>query len=123
MERQPAEKTPMEWIDKLFDCMSQFYGNRWDSRYDKFMPISLAKTLWQSGLTGLTYDEIKHGLVLLNRAAQDPKSIPPIHLEFYRYAKGIAKPLYRTNEEILPRGNPEVAKKALDDIRSRLHAV
>ncbi len=115
------DRPPMEWIDKLFDCMSQFYGKRWDSMFDRFMPVDLAKTLWQSALVGCTYDEIKRALVLLKRASQDPATKPPIHLEFYRYAKGTGTPTYRSKEDMLPRGNPEVARKALDDIRARLH--
>lgn len=120
MERRPVERPPMEWVEKLFDCMSQFYGKRWEKRFDKFMPKDLAKTLWQSALVGCTYDEIKRALVLLKRSSQDPATEPPLHMEFYRYAKGTGKPAYRSAEDIHPKGDPEVARKALDDIRAKL---
>ena len=113
------EKPPMEWIDNLFTCMGQFYGERWTKQFDRWMPEALIKTQWQSALQGLTYDEIKHTLVLLKRAAQANSATPPHFLEFYRYAKGAATP-HIDYEANLRRGDPEIARRALDEINSKL---
>jgi hypothetical protein len=113
------EKPPMDWIDKLFDCMHQFYGKRWDKQFDRFMPIALLKTIWQSSLQGCTYDEIRHTLLLQKRASINPWGIPPNHLEFYRLAKRETCDNILSNNKPNP-NNPIVAKAALDEIRANL---
>jgi hypothetical protein len=114
------EKPEMEWIDKLFNCMSEFYGTRWTKQFDRWMPESLLKTVWQSALQGCNYDEIRGALVLLKQAAKSPASIPPHHLEFYRFAKGTSHPVI-INEPKQTNCNPEIARLALDEIKSKLH--
>ncbi len=115
------EKPPMEWIDKLFNCMSEFYGERWTKNFTKPEYESLAKTMWQSALQGLTYEEIKNTLVLLKRAAQHHSAMPPLHMEFFLYAKN-KKAIhinYETNDG--RRSSPETARRALDEIRGKLN--
>lgn len=111
---------PMEWVDKLFICMEQFYGARWTKGLDKAYTIAFYKTTWKSALYGLTYDEIKNTLKYLKRAAQHPAALPPHPLEFWKYAKGVAVPHIDYSE---PEGtcNPEVAQAALNEIHQKLH--
>ncbi len=97
------DKPPMEWVDKLFDCMSLFYGQKWDKRFETVMTRDMIKTVWQSAITGLSYDEIKRSLVLLRQDAQVLSSVPPSHVEFYCYAKfGL---LFDKREEPRPKIN------------------
>lgn len=114
------EKPPMESVDKLFNCMSEFYGKRWDKMFDGCFPIHLAKALWQSALQGLTHDEIRGVLVLLKQAARSNTALPPNHLEFYNFAKGTARPYIATKTDDCKRGDPEVARRALDEINAKL---
>lgn len=109
----------MEWVDKIFNCLHQFYGSKWLDHFDKFYPENLAKTAWQAALQGLTYDEIRYALVLLKQNSQLKESTIPNYLEFYRYAKRLSYP--KLHDKVEPiRGNPELAKRSLDEIRSKL---
>lgn len=114
------EKPSMESIEKLFNCMEEFYQERWTKTYDRWFPIHLAKTVWQSGLQGLNHEEIRGVLVLLKQAAKDPMAKPPNHLEFYNFAKGTAKVYINTRTEEDTRGDPEVARRAIAEIRAKL---
>lgn len=113
------EKIPMEWVDKIFNCLNQFYGAKWVIQFDKFYPESLAKTAWQAALQGATYDEIRYALVLLKQNSTLKESTIPNYLEFYRYAKRLSYP--KLQDKIEPiKGDPEIAKRSLDEIRSKL---
>jgi hypothetical protein len=79
---------PNEWIDKLFVCMHQFYGDRWDKQFDKKNLDKFYKTMWKNGLHGLNYDQIKEQLKKCKKHSEHPTTIPPIVTEFYRWAKG-----------------------------------
>jgi len=114
------EKPPMESIDKLFDCMTEFYGKRWSGMFDNFWPEKLAKIQWQSALQGLDYDEIRGVLVLLRQAAKNPTAQPPHYVEFYHFAKGSARPFIGTTQNATERGDPEVARRALAEINAKL---
>lgn len=113
------DKPDMEWIDKLFNCMAEFYVERWTKQFTKSTPEDLVKVIWQSALTGCSYDEIRGVLVLLRQAAKNNAAIPPHHLEFWAYAKG-----YRTPVIIYPsrafKSDPKVARTFLDEIKSKL---
>ena len=113
------DKPNMEWIDRIFNCMELFYGERWAKQFDHLMTVPLAKTLWQSALTGCKYDEIRSTLVLLKRAAQGHNSVAPNYLEFFRYAKGSSKP-HINYERIIERGDPEIARAAMQEINAKL---
>lgn len=113
------DKPDMETIDKLFNCMREFYGERWTKQFDRWMPEALLKTVWQSALQGCTYDEIRGALVLLKQSAKNPASVPPHHLEFFRFAKGTSHPVI-INQPKTPVCNPEIARRAIDEIKSKL---
>jgi hypothetical protein len=114
------EPIPIEWIDKVFNCMNEFYGERWSNRYPKESLIDLAKVQWHSALFGLDYDQIKKGLLLCRRHSKDPRVQPPHQLEFFRYAKQDALPDIDYHPDAGKRGDPEIAKDHLTQIRSKL---
>jgi hypothetical protein len=112
------EKPDMDVIDKLFNCLHEFYGNRWTSQFrDGTEPLH--KTMWQSALYGCTYEQIRGVLVYLKRAAQNPNAKPPHQLEFYRYISANKTPDIDYKEP--PKSSSkEAARKALDEINSKL---
>lgn len=113
------EKPDMLWIDKIFNCLKLFYGDRWSKQFNKSQPEDLVKSVWQSALIGCSYDEIRNILLLLQQVAKNPTAKPPHQLEFWCYVKGYKRPsiLYGRTIE---RGNRDVAKKALDEINEKL---
>lgn len=113
------DKPNMEWIDRLFNCMSEFYVERWTKQFTKSMPEDLLKTIWQSALTGCTYDEIRGVLVLLRQAAKNNAAIPPHHLEFWSYCKGYSRPVIVYTSRAF-KSDPKVARSFLDEIKSKL---
>ncbi len=112
---------PMEWVDKLFNCMAEFYGERWTRYFDKPHLESFYKTMWKNGLVGLDYNQIKNALVLCKRSALDARNKPPHVMEFFRIAKGFEQPPidYHPNAN-KPTCNPEVQKQAMEEIRQKL---
>lgn len=113
------EKPPMEWIDKLFICMAQFYGTRWTKLFSNAGYEEIQKDMWQSGLQGLNYEQIKDTLVFFKREAKNASSFPPHHLEFYREAKRSEKPIHN-NRGTIARGDPAIARHAMDEIKRKL---
>ena len=114
------EKPEMELIDKLFNCMTEFYGDRWTKQFDRFLPEALVKTVWQSALTGCTYDQIRRVLVLLKQSSKNPDALPPHHVEFFRYARGTSTPIIAIQPK-LPSCDPAIARRALDEIKTKLY--
>src|ERR1700676_3233817 len=88
---------PMDWIDKLFNCMTQFYGERWTKPIEKAHMESFYKTIWQNGLSGLTYEQIKAQLVKCKKHAEDNSAMPLTVMEFYQYAKNLTELRVNTN--------------------------
>jgi hypothetical protein len=83
------EKIPMEWVEKLFVCMEQFYGKKWSTMLGK-IPVESWKVIWQSGLTGLDYDTIKRTLVHYKQDSKKfPTSFPPHQMDFFHKAKNL----------------------------------
>lgn len=84
------EPIPDEWIDRLFGCMHEFYGDRWTKLYKNAYQISLYKTIWKNGLHGLSYDQIKGALRYYRRLSHYNKQfLPPLVTEFYHYASDV----------------------------------
>lgn len=114
------EAIPSEWIDKLFSCMTDFYGDRWTRYFKKPHMETFYKAMWKSGLHGLTYEEIKYALLLCKKASNDLNNFPPYVTEFYRMAKGRAFPYISENKEKAEPYNPEIAHQSLSEIRRKL---
>lgn len=82
-------KLPLEWIDRIFMRLVEAYGSKFASKFSKSYYVDLEKTRWQSGLVGVTADEIKH---VLNLCQQRIIPDPPNVIEFYHYCKGAKQP-------------------------------
>lgn len=108
---------PMEWIDKLFNCMQLFYGERWDEIINYHNRKDQLKMVWKNGLQGLCYEQIKDVLIHCKRHSQDKSAIPPHVMEFFHYAKGNSQLAINYNNPSPENANPEVARFHLDKIR------
>jgi hypothetical protein len=82
------EAIPEDWIDKIFECMALWYGERWIKLYQQSHKEAFYKVIWKNGLQGLSHDQIKHSLIIFKKQAEDTNKFPPHVMEFYRMAKG-----------------------------------
>lgn len=114
------EAIPQEWVDKLFVCMEEFYGDRWKQSFNKPHMESTYKMMWKNGLCGLNYDQIKYQLQRCKRHSKDSFARPPLVTEFFKYAKAAGEPYINYHPKANERGNIEYAKKHLDIIRQKL---
>ncbi len=74
---------PTDWLEKLFQLMTVFYGERWSLRFIE--PIILHKTIWYNSLRNLSYEQIKQGLIKSKELARIKFSNPPTNIEFYHW--------------------------------------
>ena len=119
MMEKEVQQIPMEWIDKLFNCMEQFYGSRWSKPLEKPHMMDFNKTVWQSGLCGLNYEQIKSQLIKCKKHSESISAIPPLVMDFYRYAKENIENNAPTHVSQIV--NSVVARKHMDDIKQKLN--
>jgi len=111
---------PMDWIDKLFNCMAQFYGERWTEPLKNPRVEDFYKTVWKGGLTGLTYDEIKIQLLRCKKDAEYLSARPPTVMDFFHYAKNIVVP-YPQAFDVEPNlAKKETALHYMSEIKQKL---
>lgn len=115
------EKIPKEWIDKLFNCMKLFYGDRWNSQFKDEHAIEFAKTTWQSALFNLPYEDIKNALIYCKSHAKILYNKPPHHLEFYKWAIDKNISYFVPKEVNKTESSNEIAIAALKEIRNKLN--
>lgn len=113
------EPISMEWIDKIFKCLDEFYGDRWRVNFKKPSDESFHKTIWKNGLMGLSYAQIKNTLVLCKRHSMSQYAKPPHVMEFFKYAIGDTQPPIIYDKNPNERGNPEVARKFINEIKEK----
>lgn len=80
---------PDDWIDRLFRCMNEFYGERWSKDLESEFHTDIYKTIWKSGLYGLNYDQIKSTLYYYRKESRKKHSLPPLVTEFYHHASDV----------------------------------
>ena len=114
------EAIPEVWMDKLFACMAEWYGERWLGGLTRGPKFDLERTIWRSALYGLGYHEIKGALMLCRRHAQQLGAIPPHPVEFYHYAKGVTQPYIDFHPKANIKTNPAIVKQYLSEIRQKL---
>ncbi len=112
------DKVEMEWVEKIFDYMNNFFKEAWDKNFKTARDLDIAKQIWQTGLTGLNKEEIKKGLAIARGMATN-KLPPPNVIEFYHFCKGIRLPSKPKKEENFPRDSV-LAKRSLDLMRNRV---
>lgn len=86
------DELPENWIDKLFDAMHFIYGHKWSLKLGNPRTVELHKTIWFNSLSGVSYAEIKNGLVLCKRLAKIDVYGLPSNIQFYHYCKNIPYP-------------------------------
>lgn len=115
-------KLPSEWVDRIFKRLAETYGAKFASTFSKPSYVDLEKTRWQSGLMGVTADEIKQ---VLSLCQQGIIIDPPNVIEFYHYCKGakqppiIKKSEYTRNEAQQQHGE-QYLKLIMDKLHGRL---
>lgn len=117
MEDTKIRALRRDWVERIFDRLADIYGDIWISRNENPERRNLNIIQWSTGLSGLTESEIRDALAILRNS---PSYHPPTAVEFYHYAKGIARPPMYKKSFIKP-GNPVVANAFLNDIKSKLH--
>lgn len=86
---------PENWINKLFDLMLTFYGERWAKKMGNARELDLNKTIWFNGLSDCTYMEVKNGLILCKRTATNRFYDVPSVIKFWHLCKNIPYPVIR----------------------------
>ncbi len=81
---------PSEWVDRIFKRLAEIYGERFASRFLNPSYIDMHRSQWQSGLLGVTAEEIKQ---VLNLCKTGFIHNSPTVIEFYHYCKGVKQPL------------------------------
>lgn len=76
---------PDNWVDKLFDCLEKFYGERWTKQFSSAFQIDLYKTVWFNGLDGLSYEQLRHGLAVCKKYSAYSYSKPPSVCKFFHF--------------------------------------
>lgn len=82
------EPIPDEWIDRLFGCMQEFYGQRWKRTFKDANHEAMHKIIWKNGLHGLSYEAIRKTLYHYRAQSCNKNSLPPIVTDFFRIALG-----------------------------------
>ena len=110
-------------LNRIFALMQANYGTRWVSQTGTGNALALSKSVWGRKLAGLTDEQIMTGLDNL------PEDFPPTPMAFKKLCT--AKPegfLHNTaaykpfdrSKAIERRGNPDLAKSAIADIKNLL---
>lgn len=110
-------KLEAAWIDRIFERMQGIFGDKWSRCYSNQRQLSVGKITWASGLYGLNAIEIKSALNLCERLSNQE---PPTAVEFYHYAKGIRYPVFKRNKTDVERGDVEVAKRYISEIKMKV---
>jgi len=83
---------PENWIDKIFDCLALFYGDRWTKQFSSPLQIDLYKTMWFNGLVGLSYDQLRHGLAVCKKYSSFSHFKPPNVVRFFQFCVSFSSP-------------------------------
>lgn len=115
------EKTPREWVDRIFVLMEQFFGDQWTASLKDDHSTEIHKVNWQTGLMGLTKEEIKKALKVCKYLSLNYQK-PPNLVDFYHYSKGIRLPVKKKAQDYV-QSNPQVARDAIDQIKKSLFCI
>ena len=119
MHKMDKYKLPLEWIDRIFQRLTDIYGSRFTTRFAKSFYVDIEKTRWQSGLYGVSAEEIKH---VLNLCQTSMIKDAPNLIEFYHYCKGIKKPPEKkASQFVRTAASKKVSEKYLKLILDKLH--
>lgn len=111
-------RLPIEWVDRIFQRLHEKWGDHYLKLFLHPEDLEFERTRWQSGLFGVTADEIRHVLIMCNN---DLIHSPPNVIEFYHYCKGYKIPIRQKPVSYLSPPTKEIAEKYLKLIRDKLH--
>lgn len=80
---------PDNWIDKIFELLSLYYGDRWNKQFKNKLEIDLYKTVWFNGLNGLSYEQLRHGLAVCKKYSSSYHAKPPSVVTFFHFCIGL----------------------------------
>jgi hypothetical protein len=86
------EAMTLDWVEKIFGILEDWFGDKWTEVFSPPGRKSIAIIIWQNGLAGLTYDEVRNALRKCKELAKY-NQIPPTNIEFWHYAKNIPLPI------------------------------
>lgn len=115
-------KLPVEWVDRIFKRLAEAYGSKFASKFLNPSYVDMEKTRWQSGLYGVTADEIRH---VLSLCQQGIIADPPNVIEFFHYCKGAKQPPEKktsvyTRTESEQKNGEKYIKLIMDKLHGRL---
>lgn len=117
-------KISAEWIDRIFHRLLEIYGDKFSSRFINPTYLENEKLRWQSGLSGVTSEEIRKVIELCNSGRIH---YPPTVIEFYHYCKNLRQPLeikkvdYERTEEQQRSGERHI-KEILEKLKGKINA-
>lgn len=109
---------PIEWVERIFKRFDEIWSNQFLNQFTTDKDFDVAKKQWQSGLFGLSADQIRKGLDLCR---SHYVKHPPHVVEFYHYCKGHKVPLPSKPTPSISTEQREIAGKYLKLIRDKLH--
>ena len=103
-------------VNHLFAKMSSIFGTKWANNFPTAEVEMMAKREWYDALDGLTPVQLRTAVDRVRQECEWPPSIA----EFLKYTKTEQRdPCHRMLDALPPpKGDPEVARKALEIIRS-----
>lgn len=107
---------PIDLTMLLFERLESIYKDRWIASYGNPKHKDIYINQWSTGLSGLTFDEIKKALDICRY--NENESIPHV-VEFYHYAKGI-KYIRPKKSNLSIKINKDFGKSQLNSIRNSL---
>lgn len=118
-QKMDSFKLPEEWIDRIFKRLIEAYGSKFAARFLNASYVDMEKTRWQSGLYGVTAEEIKQ---VLNLCQKGTIAEPPTVIEFYHYCKGVRQPpVQKKSEYARSETQQKTGEKYLKLIMDKLH--
>ncbi|HJY22914.1 MAG TPA: hypothetical protein VJ279_08525 [Hanamia sp.] len=111
-------KLPVEWIDRIFKRLAEAYGERFASKFLNPAYVEMERSRWQSGLYGVTSDEIRR---VLDMCRSGFITQPPTVIDFYHYCKGFKQP--PSIKKVPPRNENDqvIGEQYLKLILDKLH--
>jgi hypothetical protein len=76
---------PENWVNKIFDILESYYAEKWRNQFSSQTIIDIYKMIWENGLNGLSYMQLKHGLAVCKKNSKNFCSKPPNVIQFYSY--------------------------------------
>lgn len=111
-------RLPLEWVDRIFQRLHEKWGDHYLRLFLNPQDLDFERTRWQTGLYGVTSNEIRHVLLMCKN---DLIKSPPNVIEFYHYCKGYKIGVRQKPVSYVSPPTKEIAEKYLKLIRDKLN--